>query len=175
MALNRLKIAFMNFKIYLDMDGVLVDLNQGLINLYGKKYHEMDQSDLWLNRMASNKNFFRHLKPTLYGKILFDYVNSLVGSRVEILTAIPYLDYPDIIEDKKYWIQQYISSDVKVNTTVGGLSKADYINSSKDILIDDTLENIIAWEKKGAIGIYHNQYQPERTFLELSMILLENI
>lgn len=157
--------------VFLDMDGVLVDLNQGLINLYGETYHDLDKSDLWLNQMSKHKNFFKYLNPTPYSKNLFNFIKGLKTVNIEILTAIPYLGYPDVIDDKKYWIKRHICNSVIVNTVISGILKSDYVSSNNDILIDDTLENILAWQERGGIGIHHNQYQPERTFLELSIIL----
>ncbi len=146
-------------KIYIDMDGVLVDFDRGVKELLGLDPQPQESSSDEYNKMLWEKarqypNFYFKLKPV---KDMVDMFNELVktyGDKVEILTGIPRKErgIETASQDKIDWIHKYLSKDVKVNT-VRRKEKKNFCLGSGYILIDDYTKNLNEWFEAGGTSI----------------------
>lgn len=158
--------------LFIDLDGVLVDLIAGLSDIAGKDLGELRQpafkqayskfinsvnhDDLisfWINLPPMPDylklwNKVKHLQPL----ILTNASNSLANC-----------------EGKKKWVEKHlkIPSD-RVFCSKKSREKQLYA-SPKSILIDDYDKNIKEFKNKGGHGILHTHYK--KTSLELNKIL----
>lgn len=144
--------------VYLDLDGVMVNLEQKIKEVFGKKYHEVPADELW-GKLGDIPHLFLNLEPMLHYKTLFNYLKQLEDSgkiKLEILTSLPYSTNKLVTskQDKTDWVRKYLDSNIKVNTVVGGAKKAKFVKQSTDVLIDDTQRNITAWNDAGGVGIF---------------------
>lgn len=165
----------MTVNVFLDMDGVMVNLDQKIREVFGTNYEKIsDKNYLW-SVLGDIDHLFLHLEPMPYYKTLFSYLQSLerIGTiHLEILTSLPYSTDKLVTarEDKIAWVRKYLDPDIPVNTVVGGHLKAKYIEHDSDILIDDMPRNIDVWNKAGGTGIlYLNNAD---TIARLSNILI---
>ena len=143
--------------VYLDLDGVMVNLDAKIQELFGKNYKELASSELW-GELGKIDHLFLNLDPMPNYLTLFNYLKTKEQAgliKLEILTSLPYSTNKLVSakDDKIAWVREHLDKDIKVNTVVGGAKKARYVNSPKDILIDDMERNIDAWNQAGGRGI----------------------
>lgn len=158
-------------RIYIDMDGVLANLQKTLITKFGEDYKELSADVIWGNIRDNEINFFFNLdcydmSQNFVETILEKYSDS---HYVSILTALPWPtgNLISAAKDKERWIRKFIHDTIPVHTIIGGANKPQYINIPCDILIDDTQVVIDKWQNKGGIGILHTSF-------ETSLLELEN-
>jgi hypothetical protein len=154
--------------VYCDLDGVLVDFDNGVKDLTGR--YPKDYSNpghMWANIEKIN-DFWTKLKFMSNGKELFDYLISQKNKLyTEILTGLPDGKFKIISDkDKKKWCQNNLG-DIVVNTCMG---RDKYTYCKKNfVLIDDREEYGINWQKKGGIFIHHTD--TKNTIEQLENIL----
>jgi hypothetical protein len=151
-------------KLYLDMDGVLVDFNKFVFDRMGKIFPQnskMDDSTMW-KYLDTIDHLFLKLEPMPYAYRLYKEA-ALVADNVEILTAIPRRGQaPTAREDKVAWVKKHFGDHLKVN--FGPYSKDKWKHCVPgDILIDDRHDNIIEWDASGGNGILHFPNDYDRT------------
>lgn len=143
-------------KIYLDMDGVIVDFAGYTINVLGVKDADSGGSakEMWA-AIEKVPNFFDKLSMLPDAQELLDYVLSL-GIPTEILTAIPSKrnDLKTAADDKKSWAAREIGPEMIVNTGPYSRDKKNWAKPNY-VLIDDRKSNIKEWIAAGGIGILH--------------------
>jgi len=137
------------YKIYCDLDGVLVDFSQGYydltgIDLKGKHYND---EKFWDPVNKSGYDFWVNLKRTKNGKKLWKYIKKY---NPDILSTPS-----NQIESRigKYdWVKRELL-DARLILRSADRKKdfADY----NSILIDDNMNNINDWKNAGGITIYH--------------------
>jgi len=154
----------MRKRLFLDMDGVLVNWLEGVHRLNHWPYTE----GTWPYKMGpegwyfyrelgvSGKNlfdgqgraFWRSLEWLPEGKSVFKMCEGLFGNRMCLLTN-PH-DGEGVVDGRKDWIKREIPH----------MSKRVLIGACKEmcatpdtILIDDFEENIITWRNAGGIGV----------------------
>ena len=139
-------------KIFLDMDGVLVDFWTRARSLCGIANPDSDAMWAVLNKVP---HYFNTLDQMAGAKNLFDRLYGKYGDRCEILTAMPKpkRNMPTVRDDKIAWVRRFLSDTVVVNTVVLTSHKQHYCTGPDDILIDDSPKNIAEWRAKGGIGI----------------------
>jgi hypothetical protein len=157
------------YKIYCDLDGVLVDLKNGLMNQFDVdsplSREEIDEYIKDLKNEGGNlKDFFAKLPWTKTGKNLWTY---LTPYEPFILTAANHKENPDIVAGKYEWCSNHLN--LPKNKIIMEKEKQKYAGPKK-ILIDDMSENIENWEDSGGIGILHHS-APE-TIHKLKKIIL---
>ena len=59
----------MQYKLFLDLDGVLVDFDAGVVRATGRPPHALDVRTMW-SRLARARGFFEHLGWTADGRAL---------------------------------------------------------------------------------------------------------
>lgn len=151
----------MEFKIYVDMDGVLTAWDQAFMNIadgltvkeYDLKYGEGKADELIYN---AGSQFWYNMGWLSNGEYLWIAIIHMFDD-VNILSATGGKSYTNMARfGKLKWLHKNISNLHQNNIYIveTGLSKATYANSNS-ILIDDQLKNIEAWENNGGIGILH--------------------
>ena len=138
------------YTIYCDMDGVLVDFDQGYKNLTGKSTEEANaQGDetFWNPIKQAGAGFWIKLKWMPDGKQLWDFIKPF---NPDLLSAPSREESSKI--GKRVWKKNNLP-DTKLILTPARF-KQKYSGENK-ILIDDREDNIQQWKDKGGIGILH--------------------
>ena len=146
-------------KIYIDMDGVLADFDDGVRELLGLepepqgKQTQSFQNKMW-QKLSEYGHFYRDLKPEKGAVEGFQKLFAKYGDKVEILTGIPKprRNVPSAGEDKKEWVKKYLSDDVKVNI-VYREEKKNCCLGKEYLLIDDYKKNTDEWILHGGTAV----------------------
>jgi 5'(3')-deoxyribonucleotidase len=139
-----------NYEIFCDLDGVLVDFDKGYEQLTGKDIRGTYSSskEFWTPINKKGESFWSELEWTSEGKHIW---NKISKYNPYILTAAGY--HPTSFTGKKKWIKTHLS-DTNYIICVSKKRKK-YFSGKNRILIDDHPENIEQWNENGGIGIYH--------------------
>jgi hypothetical protein len=138
-----------NFRIYCDMDGVLVDFNKGYKELTGVDLGTEHRNDthFWDPINKAGYDFWINLEWMSDGKRLLNYIEKY---EPKLLSA------PSRQEDSRVakfdWVYKELP-DVKLILR-SAKHKKDFAGP-KNILIDDRPDNIDGWIQSGGIGILH--------------------
>lgn len=148
------------YKIYCDLDGVLVDFIRGIkdnidmsIGTWGdwKAKKKKTSQHVWSEVAEIGASFWSELHWTKDGKQLWNYIKKYDPI---ILTARP-KTVNSAIKGKQQWINKQLGSNASSKALIVlGIQKQDYADSNS-ILIDDNKRNIRQWKSKGGIGILH--------------------
>lgn len=153
-SLKELIVEQIDYDIYCDLDGVLVDFNGGYKELTGmntKKATKLPLSDFWEPIDKAGESWWTELNWMSDGKKLWSYIKKYSPT---ILSAPSRNESSKI--GKRKWVKKNIGS---VNLIlVPSYEKKNY-SSKNSILIDDTLKNINEWERSGGIAIHHKSTQ----------------
>lgn len=145
--------------VYCDLDGVMVNLDKKIQEIFGTAYKNIPSNVLW-NTLGDIPDLFLNLEPMTNYLTLFTVLKTLENNGIihlEILTSLPYSTKKLVTskQDKIAWVRKYLDKNIKINTVVGGAKKTKFVKYPTDILIDDLERNITAWENAGGIGILH--------------------
>lgn len=137
-------------KVYCDLDGVLVDFEQGVRELFNKELWEIPSEQLW-SRLAETTDFYTNLSWTADGKVLWDRIKDL---HPIILTGVPKGRWAET--QKKQWVRRELGSWITTITCHSedkfeGLTDRD----RGDILIDDRAAVGQAWTEAGGTFVWH--------------------
>lgn len=165
----------MQYQIYCDLDGVLVDFEGGLMSIIGVPSYvqamaKLGERKFWEAIKAAGSNWWKDLEWTNDGKILWDFIKD---KNPMILTAAATSMVGDSGKiGKQEWCKNHLglSGDDKVLIADKGSDKAEFA-SPQGILIDDLEPNIRAWRAAGGIGILHRD--AGQTILELKALLTQ--
>jgi len=156
-------------KIYLDMDGVLCNFEKRYTELYNEapssSRDKKNWSENWTDFVMSKQFETLDIFP---GAIeLLRYVRD-TDLPIEILTSSGGLKYHDLVaEQKGVWLKKQ-GLAYKRNVVPGRSLKASYATPNT-ILIDDTEDVIVAFNKAGGIGILHKNI--DETLVTLKTLL----
>ncbi len=147
------------WKVFLDMDGVLADFDRGVKELCGLPIRKQEIEDkaaderMW-QRIRETEHFYDRLELMEDAERMFRLLEGQYGVHCEILTGIPKKKRGIITagEDKINWIRRKLSKDIPVNV-VYKEEKKNYCTGEECILIDDLARNIEEWEANGGTGI----------------------
>ena len=143
--------------IYVDLDGVLVDFDNGFKAIAGGlDKHEYAQKhgkrQLWNLINSYGKAWWANLKWTADGTKLWSVLQS---KNVKVLTSGSTANTGTYaIEGKTEWVRNHLGPDVPLIIVSKSTDKQRYSRPG-DILIDDLQSNILEWTVKGGIGILH--------------------
>jgi PAS domain-containing protein len=138
------------YRIFCDLDGVLVDFNQGYKDLTGielNKDEHRNDAQFWQPIEKAGYNFWVNLKWLDDGHILWDHISKYS---------------PTILSAPSRQVESRIGKVDWVNRELPGVPlilrsakhKKDFA-APDAILIDDRESNIIGWIENGGEGILH--------------------
>ena len=138
-----------DYKIYCDMDGVLVDFEGGYEKLTGidLKGEFKKGDDFWDPIKVAGVGFWAGLKWMPDGQKLWDYIKPL---KPEILSA-PSREESSRI-GKAVWVKYKLPGTKLI---LRYAKQKQQLATPESILIDDRQVNIDQWEAAGGIGILH--------------------
>lgn len=148
---NILKEVTQGYKIYCDLDGVLVDFAKGYKKLTGQlpppAETQTDKAAFWKPIDKSGGDFWANLDWTRDGKELWNYIAPF---KPEILSSPS--NSNTSVEGKYRWVKEHLPS-VKLNLVQ---SKQKQIMAKPNtILIDDREDICKRWEDAGGIAVHH--------------------
>ena len=137
------------YKIYCDMDGVLVDFDKGYLKLTGHKLTGEHRSDdhFWDPINDAGYDFWNDLEWMSDGKRLWKYIEK---HKPEILSAPSRQNESRVA--KHDWINRELPG---VHLILRSAKHKKDFATPTSILIDDRIENIQGWRDAGGIGIHH--------------------
>lgn len=151
--------------IYVDLDGVLFDLEEGYRQQFGYIPGPADGPPdplFWSNIMGS-PTFFRDLPLHKEADQLVYMLRTLqarMGVELEVLTSCSTSWYDSVAEQKRTSVQRHFPGLFsRVNTVKRGKDKALFAASSCDLLIDDTCENVMAFREAGGSAIFYRDFK----------------
>ena len=137
------------YKLFVDMDGVIVDFRRGYHDLtgvdLGRTFHDDDR--FWDPINKAGYDFWINLEWMPDGKKLWNYVSKY---NPEILSAPSRQDESRVA--KHEWIKREIPGAHLILRTAKNKKEFACLHC---ILIDDLPKNIDAWKEAGGIGILH--------------------
>ena len=137
-----------DYKIYCDMDGVLVDFEKGYFDLTGKDTsYNTNPEEFWEPISKAGAAFWIKLQWMPDGKQLWDYIK---GYNPELLSA-PSREESSRI-GKFTWVKRNMSGTKLILHSAE--RKQEYATPNA-ILIDDRKDNIERWIAAGGVGIHH--------------------
>jgi len=148
--LGQLNEKVMDYKIYCDMDGVLVDFESGYEKLTGidlKGEYRPGVEDFWKPIEQAGVKYWASLKWMPDGKQLWGYIKQYTP---ELLSAPSKSESSKI--GKYVWVKNNLPGTKLI---LRYASRKKELATPESILIDDRQVNIDQWEAAGGIGILH--------------------
>jgi FMN phosphatase YigB (HAD superfamily) len=158
------------YVIFCDMDGVLVDFDEGYKELTGVTTQHADsqgKNEFWKlyrdslkDKDISERSYWANLDWMPDGKQLWDYIkeyNPYVLTAPSVNFDIPFeerykLENNESMQGKTEWVQRL--PNMRKIYFRSAARKADFAGPNK-ILIDDRKDTIDSWNANGGIGILH--------------------
>ena len=158
--------------LFVDLDGVLVDLRSGLSKAVGQDLKNFDKEQF-------DQTFYKFIKGLSYDQIYNFWTNLPFLGKSEDLWEKLQKHQPLILsaagnciatcQGKKNWCKKHLKLDPeRVFCSKKGSEKQFYA-SPKSILIDDQPRNIKQFKEKGGHAIMHTH--PQKTLRELKKII----
>jgi hypothetical protein len=139
-------------KLFLDLDGVLADFDQGIEVLLGKRPDELPPPRMWA-ALAKAPAFYATLEMMADAQILWDFCKPFGPT---ILTGLPRGNWAE--PQKRRWVANMLGRDVTVITTMSR-DKHKY-SGPGHVLVDDRAKLREAWEAAGGLFIHHVSAAP---------------
>jgi hypothetical protein len=137
-----------DYKIYCDMDGVLVDFDKGYKDLTGTEASfDTDPKQFWEPISKAGAAFWIKLKWMPDGKQLWDYIKQY---NPDLLSAPSREESSKI--GKRVWVKRELPG---VKLILRSADRKQEFATPNSILIDDRADNIQRWKDAGGIGIVH--------------------
>jgi hypothetical protein len=158
------------YVVFCDMDGVLVDFDEGYKELTGVTTQHADsqgKNEFWSlfrdslkNKDISERSYWANLDWMSDGKQLWDYIkdyNPYVLTAPSVNFDIPFeerykVENNESMQGKTEWVQRL--PNMRKIYFRSAARKADFAGPNK-ILIDDRKDTIDKWNANGGIGILH--------------------
>ena len=139
-----------NYKIYCDMDGVIVDFVDGYKKLTGKDItgqHMKGDKAFWDPITKAGVKFWVTLKWMPDGKQLWNYIKKY---NPDLLSAPSYEESSKI--GKHLWVKRNTPGTKLI---LRSAERKQEFATPDSILIDDRTDNIERWRNAGGVGILH--------------------
>lgn len=163
------------YKLYLDMDGVLVDFESGFqVISKGQRsnqvYQQYGPKIIQRYILSVGPEFWANLEWIHGGQELWKEARKLFKS-INILSSAGTSD-PEkgktVIEGKKQWLKKNMSEMPESNIfIVYGKHRKQEFATENSILVDDLSDTIRSWNTKGGTGILHKASNYKKTIDEL--------
>lgn len=137
------------YKIYCDMDGVLVDFDKGYLELTGHQLNGEHRNDdnFWDPINEAGYDFWINLGWMSDGKRLWSYIEKY---KPELLSA------PSRQNDSRVAKHDWVKRELPgVHLILRSAKNKKEFAAKNHILIDDRVDNIMDWVGAGGIGILH--------------------
>ena len=143
------------YKIFVDLDGVMADLDKHVKEITGKSFDELRAAGTGFTKFVQDQReqgftVFDDLDKMPDADELWDYV---VKYNPTILSATGFPEEKAKAE-KIRWVYDNLHGFDKILTTISGAQKKKYA-APNHILIDDREKAILPWREAGGIGILH--------------------
>lgn len=141
-----------DYKIHLDLDGVLANFDKRARELLGKPVHKASSNEMWdaIKQHIKNGNeFWGELEFMPDAQELWNYVEQYSP---EILTATG--DIRSAEDEKRKWVAERLGQDVVVHVVHKSGDKAKFADQGH-ILVDDREKSVKPWEQAGGTGVLH--------------------
>jgi hypothetical protein len=141
------------YKLFVDLDGVLSDLDRFIHGLLGVGFEDIRGPvfTLFLSKYRkAGATFFDRLPLTPDANTIWRYI---APYQPDILTATG----PERVKataEKIRWVHDNLTNFGQIHTVASGKQKYQYA-APNHILIDDTPINVKLWNDAGGIGILH--------------------
>ncbi len=146
-----------DYRIFVDLDGVMADLDKHVKAISGMTFAELRAAhggDGFTQFVDSEReqghSIFDQLDPMPDAHVLWNYI---VKYNPDILTATGYPQATAAAE-KIRWVHDNLDGFNEIYTTTSGADKHEYA-APNHILIDDRDKSINPWREAGGIGILH--------------------
>jgi nicotinamide mononucleotide adenylyltransferase len=137
-----------DYKIYCDMDGVIVDFDKGYKELTGRDASfDIPKEEFWAPISKAGAPFWIKLKWMPDGKQLWDYIK---GYNPELLSAPSREESSKM--GKRIWVKRELPGTKLI---LRQAERKQEFATPNSILIDDRADNIQRWKDAGGIGIVH--------------------
>ena len=145
------------YKLFVDLDGVLVDFEKGVLHVTGRPVEEQTSKDMW-RALARHGSFYADLDWMIDGKDLWAFAKSYDPT---ILTGLPWGGWAE--SQKRTWCARELGEDIPVITCMSREKAAKAREASSDeetpILVDDRIGIKESWEAMGGVFIHHKDAQ----------------
>jgi hypothetical protein len=136
------------YKIYCDMDGVLVDFDRAYFELTGEKASfGTEPKKFWEPINKAGAEFWIKMKWMPDGKQLWNYIKPY---NPELLSAPSYQESSMI--GKRVWVKR---NTPNTKLILRSAERKQEFATPNSILIDDRADNVQRWNDAGGIGIHH--------------------
>jgi phosphopantetheine adenylyltransferase len=137
-----------DYKIYCDMDGVIVDFDKGYKELTGREASfDTPKEEFWAPIQKAGAEFWIKLQWMPDGKQLWNYIKPY---NPQLLSA-PSRDESSKI-GKFVWVKRNVPGTKLI---LRQAERKQEFATPNSILIDDRADNIQRWKDAGGIGIHH--------------------
>lgn len=145
------------YQLFVDLDGVLADFDEGVRRITGKEPAELHPRSMW-PAIAKTKGFYDGLNWMSDGRDLWAAVKDYNPA---ILTGLPMGKWAE--PQKRSWCKRELGPDIPVIT---GMSRRkaelaaqwmedEGLGDRKPVLVDDRLKMKEAWEAAGGLFVLH--------------------
>jgi hypothetical protein len=141
------------YTLFVDLDGVLVDFDAGVVRVTGRPPHAQSPRAMW-GQLARTHGFYEHLAWCPDGPALWEHVRGLTPT---VLTGLPLGRWA--APQKLAWCARELGSDIPVITCMSR-QKAERAQSATPagatpVLVDDRESLQDAFEAMGGVFIHH--------------------
>jgi nicotinamide mononucleotide adenylyltransferase/lambda repressor-like predicted transcriptional regulator len=137
-----------DYKIYCDMDGVIVDFDKGYKELTGRDASfDIPKEEFWAPISKAGAPFWIKLKWMPDGKQLWNYIKEY---NPELLSAPSREESSKM--GKRIWVKRELPGTKLI---LRQAERKQEFATPNSILIDDRADNIQRWKDAGGIGIVH--------------------
>ena len=137
-----------DYKVYCDMDGVIVDFDKGYKELTGREASfDTPKEEFWAPIQKAGAEFWIKLQWMPDGKQLWNYIKPY---NPQLLSA-PSRDESSKI-GKFVWVKRNVPGTKLI---LRSAERKQEFATPNSILIDDRADNIQRWKDAGGVGIHH--------------------
>lgn len=141
------------YKLFLDLDGVLVDFDRGVRAIFGRNPDQIPERQMWA-ALAHTRGFYAQLDWMPDGRDLWEAVR---GVGPVIVSGLPLGNWAE--PQKRAWCRKHLGADVPVvlcRSREKGRAVLDYLEPGDvPVLIDDRLQAREGWLDIGGIYVLH--------------------